>query len=179
MKMKLAPILLFTYNRMQHTKLTVKSLQKNTLAKVSDLYIYSDGSKSVDDRNKVQQIRTYLHSVTGFKRIRIIERNKNFGLAANIISGVTQIVNTFGNVIVLEDDIVTSPYFLKYMNDALMHYKNNDKVACISGFVDPRLRLKNQFFLRGADCWGWATWKRGWKLVNIISIRVFSKKYWT
>ena len=158
--------MLFTYNRLSHTKQTVRALQNNTLARKSELYIFSDGARERVDNKKIVQVRAYLYSIRGFKNIRIIERKTNFGLANNIISGVSSIVKKYDAVIVLEDDIVTSPYFLKYMNDALMYYKNIDKVACISGFVDPRLRLKDQFFLRGADCWGWATWKRGWKVFN-------------
>ncbi|GHT84207.1 hypothetical protein FACS1894137_06970 [Spirochaetia bacterium] len=70
-------------------------------------------------------------------------------------------------MIVLEDDLITSPYFLTYMNDALNLYEQDERVVSIHGYVYPiKQKLPDYFFLRGADCWGWATWKRGWDLFN-------------
>ncbi len=163
--MSLAPIALFVYNRPEHTRRTIAALQKNALAGQSVLIIFSDGWKSEVDQEAVLEVRRFLKEITGFQSIEIIVREKNLGLAASIIDGVTAIVNRFGNIIVLEDDLVTSPYFLTYMNDALHCYKSNEQVISIHGFMYPLAEpLPDQFFLRGADCWGWATWKRGWDL---------------
>jgi hypothetical protein len=160
-----APIVLFVYNRLTHTQLTVAALQKNLLAADTELYIFSDASKTAADDENVRAVRKYLRTIEGFKTITITERDKNFGLANNIIDGVTGIVNRFGEIIVLEDDLVTSPYFLQYMNQALETYRHNEKVISIHGYVYPvKEKLPDTFFLRGADCWGWATWKRGWDL---------------
>lgn len=162
----LAPIVLFTYKRLEHTKKTVEALQKNIYAADSDLYIYSDAPKDSVAENDVKAVREYIHSVTGFKNITIIEREKNYGLAENIIDGVTRAVNKYGKVIVVEDDIVTSPYFLKFMNDALTVYQYNEKVMAVSGFceTDDRKAANGEvFFLPWFDCWGWATWKRSWQ----------------
>lgn len=161
----LAPIVLFTYNRPEHTRLTLEALAKNELASDSDLIIYSDGPKDDAGAGKVQAVRNYLHTVSGFKSITIKEKEKNCGLANSIITGVTEVVNKYGRIIVLEDDMVTSPYFLRYMNDALEIYQNEEKVISIHGYMYPvKVQLRETFFLRGADCWGWATWKRGWEL---------------
>jgi putative methyltransferase (TIGR04325 family) len=161
----LSPILLFVYNRLWHTKETVTALLKNELAAESDLIIFSDGALNSTSIKPVNQVRDYVHSITGFKSIQIIERDYNFGLAKSIIDGVTRVCQDYGRVIVLEDDIIASPYFLRYMNDGLNLYENNERVISIHGYVYPtKEELPETFFLRGADCWGWATWKRGWNL---------------
>jgi hypothetical protein len=162
--MNLAPIVLFTYNRLWHTKQTVEALQKNIYAEQSHLFIFSDGPKTEKDEPKVKEVREYLRTIKCFKNIEIIERDKNWGLANNIIDGITKVVNQYGRVIVLEDDLVTSPYFLKFMNDGLNMYEEEEKVISVHGYVYPIKGLPEIFFLRGADCWGWATWKRGWDL---------------
>lgn len=159
----LSPIILFVYNRPEHTRQTVDALRANNLAGDSELFIYSDGPKSPSDAGKVQEVRGYIKTVSGFRSVNIIERKENVGLAKSIISGVTETVNKYGRVIVLEDDLVTSPYFLQYMNDGLNTYENDERVASIHGFVYPvKEALPETFFLRGADCWGWATWERAW-----------------
>jgi Glycosyl transferase family 2 len=165
--MKISPIVLFVYNRPWHTRQTVEYLQKNELANQSELFVFSDGPKDGQSVDNVEKVREYVRSIHGFKQVSVIEREKNYGLAANIIDGVSKIVNEYGRIIVLEDDLVTSPYFLSFMNDGLETYKNEDQVASIHGYIYP---LKNSnplpetFFIKGADCWGWATWKRAWDL---------------
>lgn len=162
---KTSPIALFVYNRLRHTRQTVGALQKNDLASDSTLFIFSDGPKTETEHCKVEELRKYLDTIIGFKQVRIIKRNSNWGLAKSIISGVGQVVNEFGRAIVLEDDLVTNPFFLKYMNESLELYENQEKVISIHGYVYPVKNLLPQtFFLRGADCWGWGTWKRGWDL---------------
>lgn len=164
----LAPIVLFVFNRLDHVSQAIKSLQENDLSGESDLIIFSDGYKDKINENKIKIIRKYLQTIAGFKNVQIIERSENFGLAKSIISGVTEVVEKYGKVIVLEDDLLVSPYFLKYMNTALDMYENEDKVISIHGYIYPvKEKLPETFFLRGADCWGWATWKRGWKLFEI------------
>jgi len=163
----ISPVVLFAYNRLWHTRQTIEALQKNELAAESNLFIYSDAPLNQKFAKSVNDVRKYIKSVSGFKSVTIIERDKNWGLAANIINGVTEIVNTYGTVIVLEDDMITSPYFLLYMNDALNYYKNEEKVISIHGYFYPvNADLPQTFFLKGADCWGWGTWKRGWDLFN-------------
>lgn len=159
---KVAPVVLFVYNRLAHTQKTVEALKKNEYVEESKFIIYSDGPKNELDTKKVEELREYLDTLSGFKSINIIKREKNWGLAANIIDGVTEVVKVYGKVIVLEDDLVTSPFFLRYMNDALETYSDNKKVGCIHGYIYPVKDLKDDFFLKGADCWGWATWDRAW-----------------
>jgi hypothetical protein len=162
---KIAPIVLFTYNRLWHTQQTVEALQKNELANESALFIYSDGGKDEKSCEQVSELRAFLKTIVGFKSIHIVAREKNYGLADNIIDGVTEIVNKFGRIIVLEDDMVTSPYFLRYMNSNLELYKDDDRVASIHGYLYPiNQELLNPFFIKGSDCWGWATWKEKWAL---------------
>ncbi|MGV3765448.1 MAG: glycosyltransferase [Chitinophagaceae bacterium] len=161
--MKFAPVALFVFNRLSHTRLTVKALQNNIYAKETDLFIFSDGSKSNEQHAVVASLREYLKTINGFKSITICHRPKNYGLARNITEGVTEIVEKFGRIIVVEDDLLTSPFFLKYMNEGLKMYENHQEVISIVGYTYPtKTPLPETFFIRGADCWGWGTWKRGW-----------------
>src|SRR5436190_4796402 len=163
--MKLAPVILFTYNRPNHIKRNIESLLKNKEAGQSDLFVFSDAPKKEEDKLKVEQVREYLSTITQFQSVTIVKREFNYGLGKNIIDGVTEIVATYGKVIVLEDDLVVSPYFLEYMNEGLELYENDDSVISIHGYVYPvKEKLPETFFLKGADCLGWGTWKRGWDI---------------
>lgn len=166
----LAPIVLFIYNRPDHTRKTLEALSKNILAEQSELFIFADGPKETvteEQLEKIHQTRAIAHEKKWCKTVTVIEADKNKGLAASIIFGVTDIVNKYGKIIVLEDDLITSPYFLKYMNDSLLVYENTENVACIHGFMyQHKTKLPETFFIKGADCWGWATWKRAWSHFN-------------
>jgi len=161
----LAPVTLFVYNRPWHTQQTLEALKNNDLANESDLIIFSDAPKNDNDWLKVQEVRDYIETVNGFKSVRIIEREKNLGLAKSIIYGVTEVVNHYGKIIVVEDDIVTSPAFLQFMNRALDYYEDQNRVWHISGWNYPidSSGLPEIFFWRVMNCWGWATWADRWK----------------
>lgn len=159
-----APIALFVYNRPQHTRQTVEALKKNDLSKDSNLVVFCDAAKTAAQADAVREVRNYIHSVSGFKSISIFERDANYGLARSIIDGVTVLCEEYGRVIVLEDDLVTSPNFLRFMNDALNMYEREDQVMQISGFTYPIGDMGDgTFFLRLPLCWGWATWDRAWR----------------
>lgn len=162
--MKLAPVVLFVYNRPWHARQTIEALQKNELAKESELFIYSDGPKNEKAVFEVTKVRDYIKAVDGFRKVIIVERDCNLGLANNIIDGVTSIINNHGRVIVLEDDLITSPYFLTFMNEALDFYENEEKVMHISGWNYPieTAGVEETFLWRLMNCWGWATWKDRW-----------------
>lgn len=161
----LAPIALFVYNRPEHTRRTISHLQKNLLADESRLIIFSDAAKNEKDLDSVNKTRELIQTVEGFKSVRIIERSINMGLANSIIDGINQLTEEYGKVIAFEDDILTSPFTLKYFNQALRKYQDNDKVMQISAYMFPLKdaeNLPNTFFFRATSSWGWATWKRAW-----------------
>jgi hypothetical protein len=161
----LAPITLFVYNRLWHTEQTIEALRKNFLSDESDLIIFSDGPKKASEESKVEEVRGFCKKIKGFKSVTLIERNENLGLSNSIIKGVTEVLHDYDKIIVLEDDLITSSHFLTYMNDALNLYKEKEEVISIHGYVYPvREQLPGTFFLRGADWWGWATWRHGWRL---------------
>lgn len=162
-----APIALFVFNRLEHSRRTVDALRANEHAAQSDLFVFCDGARDAKDASSVASVREFVDGITGFRSCTVIERDKNLGLAASIIGGVSEVLRKRERVIVMEDDLVTSPFFLRYMNEALDYYEADDRVASIHGYVYPTvLPLPETFFLRGADCWGWATWRRGWALFN-------------
>ena len=161
------PIALFTYCRPDHTRRTAESLARNQLAKDSDLLIYSDAPRTPAKRAAVDEVRSYLKTITGFRSVTVKHRFENHGLAKSIIEGVTEILEQSERIIVLEDDMLTSPHFLTYMNEALERYAEDERVISIHGYVYPVGQpLPESFFLPGADCWGWGTWRRGWKHFN-------------
>ncbi len=174
-----APVVLFAYRRPDHLRRALDSLAANPSADRTALSIYCDGAKSAIDREPVEQVRQIARGMQGssvFASVRVIERDHNIGLAASVISGVTQTLEDHESVIVMEDDLVVSPDFLEYMNQALELYANNDEVISIHGFMYsvPPI-LPQTVFLRGADCWGWATWRRGWEIFESDSQKLLKE----
>lgn len=166
MKNSLAPLIIFTYNRLDTLELVIKSLQKNILADETDLFIFSDFARKEKDIKSVNRVRSFLNSVDGFKSVTIIERKENYGLAKNIIEGVTDIIDKYEKVIVLEDDLITSRNFLSYMNQALDFYEDDERIFAISGYTGNLPSLKNLedegYLSYRPSSWGWATWKKEW-----------------
>lgn len=162
----LAPIALFVYDRIHHTQLAIEALQNNNLASETNIYIFSDAPKNEELHEAVRNVREYIKSIDGFNSVTIFESETNLGLANSIINGVSWLCNEFGRVIVVEDDLVTSPFFLQYMNEALDIYADEPMVGSIHGYCYPiNLPITTStFFIRGASCWGWATWRRAWNL---------------
>lgn len=169
--MKYAPIALFVYCRPEHTRRTVEALLENTESKDSDLFVFSDAAKNEKAIAGVKKTREYIHHITGFKSVSIVEREYNWGLAKSLSAGISDVVNRYGRVIVIEDDILVSPYCLKYFNDALEMYNDDVNVASIHAYTYPhKEKLPDTFFIKGADCWGWATWKRAWDIFTTDAI---------
>lgn len=165
MEKNLAPIILFVYNRLEHTKKTIEALKKNHLAEESELFIYSDGPKRDDDIIKVKAVRNYIHQVEGFKQINIREREKNYGLAQSVVLGVNEVISQYGKVIVLEDDLITDNNFLTYMNYGLNKYQKDSQVYIITGYSYLKKGLENgeTYFLKISTSWSWGTWKDRWQ----------------
>jgi hypothetical protein len=168
--MTLAPIVLFVYNRPRHTEQTLNALMQNELADQSILYIYADGPKKSDTKDQLKnhaEVSQLIRAKKWCKEVHIIESSKNKGLAVSIIEGVTEIVNKYGKIIVLEDDLLTSNGFLKFMNEALNLYESEKKVMHISGYMYPvNKRLPKTLFFGQTSCWGWGTWDSRWKYLE-------------
>lgn len=169
-----APIAVFVYNRSDHTKLTIEALQRNKYARESDLFIFSDGAKVTgnperdrDTENRVNAVRDYIATVGGFRNVTLNLRESNYGLAKSIIEGVTEIINRYGRIIVLEDDLITSPAFLTYMNLALERYESEKKVYSVTGYsfigrYNRKSDMPATCFLPITNSWSWGTWKDRW-----------------
>lgn len=163
----LSPVILFTYNRPEHVGRAVSSLLSNPEAAETDLIVYSDGARGDSDKAGVEASRRLAREISGFKTVTIVERERNMGLAANVIYGVTEVVNRYGRVIVVEDDLIVSPFFLRFMNDALDCYADEPRVGHIQAcdFTGDKL-LPDTFLIKFTGSWGWATWQRAWRLFN-------------
>lgn len=167
---KLAPICLFTYNRLDETRQTVEALQANYLAAESELFIFSDGPKNEANQEKVNQVRAYLKTITGFKKVIIFESSENKGLANSIIEGVTKIINQYGKAIVLEDDLIATANFLNYMNSCLDFYEKDERIISVCGYglkIKKPSHYEADVYLYGrSSSWGWATWQNRWDTID-------------
>ena len=179
----LAPIALFVYNRPKHTSITLESLIKNKLSSESTLYIFSEGPKINAKKNEIQKIRetrSLIRSRKWCKNNFIFESKTNMGLANSIISGINKVLENHDKIIVLEDDLYLSKFFLEFMNLSLNRYSNNKNIMQISGYVYPIKNQNNSFFQNYISSWGWGTWKRSWNLyiddINILLDKIESKK---
>jgi GT2 family glycosyltransferase len=164
-----APLALFCFNRPRHLKRVLDALMLNDEFRKTRVYAFCDGPRSETDIEDVGKVRRLLHARRKDLDIHIVERDENFGLRRSILEGVTGVVQEWGRVIVLEDDIVVSPFFLGYMNLALERYMHEDRVMHISGYflpVDPD-GLPETFFYRPTSCWGWATWANRWQHLDL------------
>jgi hypothetical protein len=163
---ELSPIALFVYNRPEHTRRTVESLAENELAPQSDLFVFADGAKNESARAAVQKVRGYTETIRGFRSVTIAERERNFGLANSVIGGVTELCAQFGRAIVVEDDLLTAPGFLTFMNQALRRYQSEANIFSISGFnfpIDPPPDYPYDAFCSyRSSSWGWGTWQDRW-----------------
>lgn len=172
-----APVALFAYNRPDHLIRTLKALQASPLAAASELHVFADGPKQAEDVPAVNQVRDIIERITGFARICRHEQRENLGLSASVINGVTELSRQYGRVIVLEDDLVVAPGFLTFMNRALDRYEGESRVMQVSGYmfpVDRSARLATTFFCRIPTSWGWATWERAWRCLNLDSAALVS-----
>lgn len=171
MKMKCAPIVLFVFNRLDHTTRAVEALRQNKLAQESILYIYSDGARNPRDVDAVEAVRAYCRRLTGFADVHLVEREENWGIEKSEIAALTELFQTYEACIVLEDDLQVSSSFLEYMNRALVRYRDEKQVISIAGYshIDERskkARGQEFYFSQLITSWGWATWADRWCLFD-------------
>lgn len=176
MTASVAPVALFVYRRPEHVRRVLEALRANPEASQTDLHVYSDGAKHPNVEDAVAEVRKTIRSVAGFRSVNVVERSQNLGLARSITQGVGELTRRFDSVIVLEDDLLPSPHFLAYMNAGLERYANESRVVSVHAYCFPvRESLPDTFFIRGADCWGWGTWRRGWEVFDADGARLLSQ----
>ncbi len=164
----LAPVALFIYQRPDHVRRTIASLQACDGFDGSPIYVFADGPKSVADRENVIAARAIARDLLGSRAV-YAEQDNNRGLANSVIAGTTELCEQFGRVIVVEDDLVLSPGFLRFLNDGLVRYRNEARVMQISGhmFDVPSLAGEREaMLLPMTTSWGWGTWKRSWDMFD-------------
>lgn len=165
--MSCAPVALFGYKRPEHLARAVASLRANPEAAQSGLFVFCDGTKHAREQPAIDAVRRIARGIKGFRSLSVIEQERNIGLAGSVIAGVTRVLEEHERVIVVEDDLVVSPFFLQFMNEALACYAAEPRVATVHAYIFPvRRPLPETFFLKGAECWGWATWRRAWRTFN-------------
>lgn len=163
--MNVAPVILFAYNRPEHLAKTIHTLAKCELAAQSRVIVMIDGPRNEEDRRKQERMLFDLDVVSGFANLDVRTRKINVGLEQNISTGITAVMAEYGRAIIMEDDILVSPHFLRFMNDALDFYEDKKQIWHISGwnFPVPAADLPSSFLWRTALGWGWATWADRWQ----------------
>ena len=170
--MSYAPIVLFAFNRLDALKITVESLLKNSEACKSDLYVFVDGHRLeiADESRKVRSVQEYIKNIKGFKSLTYHFSDENKGLGSSIISGVTRVLEEYGTVIVVEDDLFCTPNFLSFMNQGLQKYKDESRIFSICGYSNkiklPKTYDSDAYFCVRSSSWGWATWYDRWKSID-------------
>lgn len=167
MAMTHAPVAIFVYNRLDNTRQTIEHLGRNEGAQDTDVYVFSDGGKDAESWQKVNEVRGYLHELAkqhGFKSLTLVERPENVYLERNIMEGIAQVLESHDRIIVLEDDICTSPFYLKYMNEAFEMYQDVPRVMHVSGFTNLAVDAPAFYFTPHPSGWGWGTWHDRWQL---------------
>lgn len=160
----LAPVVLFAFNRPDHTQKTLSAIARNRLARETDLFVFVDGPRNEADIGPIQEVCALASSITEFKSVTLVRQDVNIGLANNIVRGIDQVLEKHHRIIVLEDDIVTSPAFLNYMNESLSHFEAEEKIWHICGYNEPTgaRDYRKTHFSRLMNCWGWGTWRDRW-----------------
>lgn len=178
---KPAPVAMFVYNRVDNTQATLRALMANEGARDTDVYVFSDGGKDEASWRRVRAVRNYLHALSdtiartkAFRSFTLVERPENFYLERNITEGISEVFAKHDRIIVLEDDIVTSPYFLRYMNEAFECYASTPQVMHVAGFTNLDLLTPEDrdllpspradiYFTPHMSGWGWGTWRDRWQ----------------
>jgi hypothetical protein len=163
-----SPVALFAYRRPDHLRRTLEKLRGNAEASQTELFVFCDNARDTSAADGVAAVRQLVQEGDlGFAATHVVLRDSNHGLARNITEGVSQVLAIRETVIVVEDDIAVSPFFLRFMNEALGYYRDNPAVGSISGYCYPVTDpVPETYFIRGADCWGWATWRDRWSAYN-------------
>jgi hypothetical protein len=178
--MEFAPIVIFTYRRLQSLKVLINSLHRNPEAIHSEVFIFCDGARGKGDQHDVEQVQQFAQSIEGFARVHCQISERNHGLANSVIKGVSEVYSKYTKAIVIEDDLEVSSNFLAYMNQALDRYESESKVYSISGYSfdlkKPRDYTSDVYFLNRGWSWTWATWKERWEQVdwNVADYSSFS-----
>jgi len=164
----LAPVAVFAWKRPEKLRTLIESLLSCPEAPETDVTVFVDGPRTVSDIDGITAVERLLSVTVGFRSLRVVKSASNLGLSSSLTSGVSRLVTEAGRVIVLEDDLQVSRHFLRFMNDHLDLYADDARVASIHAYVYPHtdIGLPDTFFIRGADCWGWATWNRAWSQFN-------------
>jgi hypothetical protein len=168
-----APLVLFAYNRPRHLERVIEALRRDPLSERTRLVVFSDGPADGADEERVKAVRSVLDGIRGFASVEIVKRERNLGLARSVIGGVSEVIEVFGEVVVLEDDLLVSPLFLDSLNRLLHAYEGNERVFSVTGYSYPARLVRiprdypyTVYFSYRASSWGWATWKDRWSRVD-------------
>lgn len=165
-----APVILFAFKRPDELKATFQALKANHLASQSDLFIFVDAPRKEADVAKVAEVHDFLDKVSGFRTIQRDYAKTNIGCADSIIRGVSLVLEKYPSAIIVEDDLITAPNFLDFMNQALVHYRSSKRVYSVAGYTFPFPKPANYnvdaYFVPRHSPWGWATWADRWQSIN-------------
>ncbi len=157
------PIILFAYARPNTLSRTLECLKEN---RVPLIYAYSDGPRTADKAQAVEEVREILRRID-WCDVVLCERENNLGLGRSILTGVTEVLKQHDTAIVFEDDLICVPGTYGYLCAALEHYRNDTRVMSVTGWTHPLVTPKSvtdhPYFDGRAECLVWGTWAHAWK----------------
>lgn len=167
----LAPVLVTVYDRVNHLKSCIESLEKCAGSKETDVYIVSDGPAKIEDVDKVNAVREYIETIDGFKNVHKIFRVENYGVPHSVREAFEYVIKKHGKIILMEDDIVVAPNFLQYVNDGLNFYEKDRRIYSISGYCPP-INISDDypydiFLCQRFNAWGYGTWLDRWDKLEL------------
>jgi hypothetical protein len=168
-------IAIFAYRRPKHLSRAISALAACPEASGLPLIVYCDGPRGTTDAAAVAATVAFARSIVGFGEVRTVAQESNQGLARSVVTGVTSTLQQFERIVVLEDDLVVAPTFLTYTLTALDRYQAQPRVGAVHGYTPSLLGLPQHYFLRGGDCWGWATWRDRWPLYRADTADLISE----
>ena len=171
--MRSAAVAIFAYRRPNHLRKLLQSLSENYGVEEFQVYLFIDGPRTEVDFELIQKVALTAEGFSNQLNLHVVSSSVNLGLATSIRSNVTKLFEKYDNLIVLEDDLILSKYFLMFMSDGLRAFVEDLSIAAVSGYSYPISTLiEGGYILPGGDCWGWATWKDRWQAVNWDAVKL-------
>lgn len=169
------PILISVYDRLEHFKSCIESLQNNAISNNTIIYIASDAAKDNHSKEKIQNVRKYIKTISGFKEVILLDWDENKGQSRSIKDARDLIFQKYDGYIFLEDDNVVSPYFLDYMNYNLNYWKDDRRILYVCGYMYPINFTSNydSVFLKEYNAWGVGVWKNKFIDVHLLDSDFF------
>ena len=160
------PVVLIIFNRPDLTKRVFEAIRQ---ARPQRLFVIADGPRNSQERLRCEQTRRVVEVLDWPCEVSRHYSDHNMGCRDRIASGLDWVFAQAPEAIILEDDCLPCQSFFGFCAELLDHYRQVDRVMHISGsnFLVQRATPYSYCFSRYAHIWGWATWARAWRHMDL------------